>query len=69
MTLPAHVAISYYVFSGSFVVLPFRSDLLSFLVISAPIALLYGGIGYALGTVSRWGVDRAATTDGDLIDR
>lgn len=67
---PAHVAISYYYYgfqSGTFVVLPFENEFLFYLVISAAIAFLYGSLGYFLGTVGRWGVDRSRSTDGRAV--
>lgn len=63
VNIPTHVAISHYVYSGTFVVLPFRNDFLSYLVISAEIAFLYGVIGYFLGMVSRWVFNRFTILD------
>lgn len=58
---PAHIAISHYYFTfhGTLVVLPFESDFLSYLVISAPITCMYGILGYLIGRASRWTLDRS----------
>lgn len=54
VNIPSHVAMSHYVYSDGFVVLPFRNDVLSYLVIAGMIAFVYAVLGYGLGIASRW---------------
>lgn len=69
VNIPAHVAMGHYVYSDGFVILPFRSDFLSYLVIATMIAFLYGTLGYIFGVLSRWGFNRSDSTRGKSVDR
>lgn len=63
VNIPAHVAMSHYVYSSGFVHLPFQNDFLSYLVIAAMIAFVYGVLGYFIGQAGRWWFDRATFSD------
>ena len=69
VSFPAHVALAHFYYSQhGFVILPFQNDLLSYALISAMIAIFYGLIGYFLGTVSRWGIDRSSFSNPKVVD-
>lgn len=68
VNIPAHVAMSHYVYSSGFVVLPFRSDFLSYLYIATMIAFVYGVLGYLIGRASWWAIHRGPIS-GDRRNR
>ena len=69
VSFPAHVTLAHYVYSqNGFVVLPFQNDLLSYVVISAAIASIYAVVGYLLGIVCRWVIDRPTFNRSEGVD-
>jgi hypothetical protein len=56
VSFPAHIALTHAQWwaERDFWTLPFQNNFLSFTVIAAEIALVYGLIGLLLGTVGRW---------------